>query len=71
MCKRLRDPNPKSWKQLVKTVRYIKDSRDLATFMPRASKPDTSEAFLDADWACDDLDRKSTSGRYSMVGGCR
>ena len=52
-------------------MRYIKGSRDLATFMPRAGKPDTIEAFLDGDWACDDLDRKSASGGYLMVGGCR
>ena len=58
MCKRLRNPNKKSWRQLVKTVRYIKGSRDLATFMPRAGKPD-------------DLARKSASGGYLMVGGCR
>ena len=45
--------------------------RDLATFMPRARKPDTIEAFLDGDWACDDLDKKSASGGYLMVGGCR
>ena len=71
MCKRLRNPNKKSWRQLVKTVRYIKGSRDLATFMSKAGKPDIIEAFLDGDWACDDLDRKSTSGGYLMVGGCR
>ena len=42
-----------------------------ATFMPKAGKPDIIEAFLDGDWACDDLDRKSASGGYLMVGGCR
>ena len=47
MCKRLRNPNKKSWRQLVKTVRYIKGSRDLATFMPRAGKQDIIEAFLE------------------------
>ena len=71
MCKRLRNPNQKSWRQLVKTVRYIKGSRDLATFMPKTSKTEIIEAFLDGDWACDDLDRKSASGGYLMVGGCR
>ena len=59
------------YRQLVKTVRYIKGSRDLATFMPKAGKSDIIEAFLDGDWACDDLDRKSASGEYLMVGGCR
>ena len=71
MCKRLRNPNQKSWRQLVKTVRYIKGSRDLATFMPKAGKSDIIEAFLDGDWAFDDLDKKSASGGYLMVGGCR
>ena len=47
MYKRLTNPNKKSCRQLVKTVRYIKGSRDLATFMPRAGKPDIIEAFLD------------------------
>ena len=32
-------------------------SRDLATYMPRAGKPDIIEAFLDGNWACDDLDK--------------
>ena len=71
MCKRLRNPNKKSWRPLVKTVRHIKGSRDLATFMPKAGKRDIIEAFLDGDRACDDLDRKSASGGYLMVGGCR
>ena len=67
MCKRPRNPNQKSWRQLVKTVRYIKGSTDLATFMPKAGKSDTIEAFLDGDWASDDLDRKSAYGGYLMV----
>ena len=41
MRKRLRDPNQKSCRQLVKTV------------------------------SCDDLDKKSASGGFLMVGGCR
>ena len=67
MCKRVRNPNQKSWIQLVKTVRYIKGSRDLATFMPKAGKSDIIEAFLDGDWACDDLDRKSASGGWWLL----
>ena len=39
--------------------------------MPMASRLDTIEAFPYGDWACDDLDRKSASGGYLMVGGCR
>ena len=69
MCKRLRDPCRKSWRLLVKTVRHIKGSNDLSTFMPRSGKRDRIEAYLDGD--CDDTDRKSASGVYLMVGGCR
>ena len=49
----------------------VQEAQESHTFMPRAGKPDTIEAFLDGDWACDDLDRKSASGGYLMVGGCR
>ena len=58
MCKRLRNPNQKSWRQLVKNCKVHQESRDLATFMPKVGKSDIIEAFLDGDWACDDLDRK-------------
>ena len=61
----------KSWRQLVKTVRYIKGTEDLATFMPRSGKADSIEAYLDGDWACDDIDKKSASGMYLVTGGCR
>ena len=71
LCKSLKDPNRKSWRQLVKTVRNMKSSRDSATFMPRAGKPDSIEAHLDGDSACDDIDKKSASGGNLMVGGCR
>ena len=60
-----------SLRRLVKTVRYIKGTKDLATFMPRSGKADSVEAHLDGDWACDDIDKKSASGGYLMVGGCR
>ena len=47
-------------------------SRDLATFHAEGRQARTSlRLFLDGDWACDDLDRKSASGGYLMVGGCR
>ena len=71
MCKRLKDPNQKSWRQLVEMVRYINGTKDLATFMPRSGKADSIEAYLDGDWACDDVDKKSASGGYLMAGGCR
>ena len=55
----------------MKTVRYIKGTRDLETFMPRSGKADSIEAYLDGDWASDDIDKISASGGFLMVGGCR
>ena len=31
---------------------------------------ETIEAFLDGDWVCDDLDKKSASGGYLVVADC-
>ena len=45
----------KSRRKFVKTVRYIKGTKVLATFMPRSGKADSIEANLDGDWACDDI----------------
>ena len=39
--------------------------------MPKAGKPESIEAHLDGDWACDDIDRTSAPAGYLMVGGCR
>ena len=70
-CKRLKNPDRKSWRQLVKTVRYVKGTLDLATFMPKDGAMDKIDGYLDGDWGCDDFDRKSVSGGYLVVGGCR
>ena len=61
----------KSLRQFVKTVRYMKDTKDLATFLPKSGKAYSVEAHHDGNWACDDIDKKSASGGYLMVGGCR
>ena len=71
MCKRLMNPDRKSWRQLVKTVRYIKGTQDLATFMLAEGSLIGITGYLDGDWASDEIDRKSVSGGYIMVGGCR
>ena len=58
MCQRPRDRNRKLWRQLVQTVRYIKRTRNVATFMPISGKADSIESHLDWDWASDDIEKK-------------
>ena len=55
----------------MKAVRYIKGTRDLATFIPRSGTADSIEAYFDGDWASDDIERKSASCGFLKVGGCR
>ena len=49
------ESEPKVMETIGQNCEVHKVSRDLATFMPKAGKPDIIEAFLDGDWACDDL----------------
>ena len=71
LCKRLKSPTWKSWRQLVKLVRYLKGSGNLATFFPRSGEVTQITRFLDGYWACDDIDRQSVSGFIAIVAGCR
>ena len=49
MCKRLKDSNRKSWRQLVKRARFVKGSTDSVTLMPRNGALDKIEYCLDGD----------------------
>ena len=71
MCKRFQQPDRTSWRQLKKVCRYLVHSSDLATFFPAEGISDTIDGYLDGDWGCDDLDRKSVSGGFLKCGGCR
>ena len=69
MCKELREPNQKVWRQLMETVRYIhQGARDMVTVMPRTGKADSIETNLDGDCASDNIDRKTASAWFLMVG---
>ena len=54
-----------------KLLRYVKGTTELSTFFPADGKVDRVEAYLDGDWGCDELDRKSVAGGLVMVAGCR
>ena len=56
---------------MVKLARYMKGTRGLCTFFPAAGEVTHIAGYLDGDWACDDIDRKSVSGGIAMVSGCR
>ena len=71
LCRRLMKPNAQSDRQHRKLLRYLKGSKDLATFFQTASEDTVIKDCVDGDWGCDELDRKSVSGGVVMVGGCR
>ena len=71
LCKRLKSPNVKAWRQLVKLMRYIQGTRDMATYFPADEVATKIEAFSDGDWGGDEMDRKSVMGGVIMVAGCR
>ena len=55
----------------MKLVRYMKGSRNLATFFPANGQVTHIMGYVDGDWACDDVDRTSVSGGLIMLAGCR
>ena len=71
LCRRLMKPNAQSDKQHRRLLRYLKGSKDLATFFQTASEDMVIKDCVDGDWGCDELDRKSVSVGNVMVGGGR
>ena len=56
---------------MIKLLRYLKGTRDLATFMPSGGAVDKIVVKSDSDWACDDHDRRSIGGAVIYVVDCR
>ena len=42
----------------------------MATFFIVQGKVNHIKGYLDGEWACDEMDRKSVSGDLVMVAGC-
>ena len=59
LCRRLMKPNAQSDRQHRRLLRYLKGSKDLATFFQTASEDMVIKDCVDGDWGCDELDRKS------------
>ena len=71
MCKRLKNPDRRSRRQLVKTVRYVQGSTEVEKFMSRDGALDKIEGYFDGSWRIVDFDRTSVSGGHLLAGGCR
>ena len=56
---------------MVKLLRYLEGTKDLATFMPCAGAVDKIVVKSDSDRACDDFDPRSIGGAVIYVGDCR
>ena len=63
LCKRLKDPDVQAWHQLLKMARYMKGTKDMATFYLAEGPVTHIAGYLDGDWACDDIDGKSVGSR--------
>ena len=71
MCKRLQNATSKAGRQMVKLLRYMKGTKDLATFLPVDGLLDKIYTKGDSEWACDDLDKRSLGGSAVAGGECR
>lgn len=54
------------WTEAKRTLRYLKSTADLCLVL---GDPGELEAYVDADWAGDRIDRKSNSGFMFRLGG--
>lgn len=71
MCTRVaKNPNMAHWRCLKRVLKYLKGTRSARLVFPKpkmANEPFLVSAYCDADWAGDQIDRKSTSGHVILV----
>ncbi|XP_064468704.1 uncharacterized protein LOC135382966 [Ornithodoros turicata] len=68
LCLRVSKPRQQDWNALKKLLRYLKYNRSLK--LKLSGQPGVRlECYVDADWAGDVSDRKSTSGHFVQLGG--
>ena len=67
LCRSVEKPCQRDWKAVKDVMRYLKQSIHLKLKMSADSKPDLI-GYVDADWAGDTVDRKSTSGYLFQLG---
>lgn len=69
LCRRVSKPRQLDWDALKRVLRYLKHTRDMKLKLS-ADCPMELVCYVDADWAGDVADRKSTSGYLVQLGSC-
>lgn len=64
---RNQDPKLKDWIEVKHTLRYLRGTTDLCLNYRKTGKP--LQAYVDADWATDKMDRRSISGYVLLLAG--
>jgi len=59
-------PTEQDWKAIKRIMRYLSSTREKGLELPTGGEK--LECFVDADWAGDKNDRKSTSGYVFRLG---
>ncbi|XP_064471364.1 uncharacterized protein LOC135385778 [Ornithodoros turicata] len=68
LCRRVSKPSQQDWNAMKKLLRYLKYTRSLK--LKLSGQPGMKlECYVDADWAGDVSDRKSTSGYFVQLRG--
>lgn len=68
LCQKNQDPTAKDWTNIKHLMKYLKKTEDLAIKYTRTNSQLTT--YVDADWACDKEERRSTTGYViSLAGG--
>lgn len=68
LCRNVEKPTERNWQAAKRVMRYLKATQSKRLCLS-SSGSTTLECFVDADWAGDRRDRKSTSG-YLFIIGC-
>lgn len=68
LCRKVSMPSKKDWNAVKRIIRYLKGTSHYKLKLP-ASDEITLTGYVDADWAGDTSDRKSTSGYLFFLSG--
>ncbi|KFD49020.1 hypothetical protein M513_10068 [Trichuris suis] len=59
LSRRVESPTEYDWKPIKRVLHYLAGTKDIKLYLSAMSKP-VLQGYLDADWAGDKIDRKST-----------
>jgi len=67
LCRKVEKPTEQDWKAIKRIMRYLSSTKEKGLELPSTSEEEL-KCFVDADWAGDKNDRKSTSGYVFRLG---